>query len=112
MYMILWKFRPAPDRLAEFRAAYGPEGPWARLFGQAEGFIATELWRARDNDRLFLTADRWRSEQDYWRFRQLFHDQYSALDLRLQELAAEEALIGQFTLMDDDRTSAPNSQDT
>lgn len=100
MYMILWKFRAAPARVAEFERAYGPSGDWARLFAQADGFIATEVWRARDADNFYLTADRWRSEQDYWRFRQQFHAQYSALDLQLQGLTSEETLLGQFESLD------------
>jgi heme-degrading monooxygenase HmoA len=96
MYMILWRFRPRPDCIAEFEAAYGPNGDWARLFAQAEGYLGTELWKRREGADDYLTIDRWQTEQKYWLFRQRFHGPYSALDLKLQSLTDEEELLGQF----------------
>lgn len=37
-FQVVWRFRPAAGREAEFVAAYGPAGDWARLFARARGY--------------------------------------------------------------------------
>ena len=48
MYTILWEFRVPPDRRDAYETAYGPQGPWAQLFGKAAGFVGVELCAARN----------------------------------------------------------------
>jgi heme-degrading monooxygenase HmoA len=71
MYIILWRFRPAVGREGEFERAYGPSGPWARLFGREHGYLGTELLlrRSEDGSREYLTLDRWVSRGAYETFR-------------------------------------------
>jgi hypothetical protein len=42
---IVWEFRPAVHRRAEFERAYGPAGGWVRLFSSAPGYLETFLGR-------------------------------------------------------------------
>jgi hypothetical protein len=43
MHVILWEFTVKPEKLQAFLHAYGPEGDWAKLFGQTKGYRGTEL---------------------------------------------------------------------
>ena len=61
MYTILWEFLVPPRRRAEFEQAYAADGPWAELFGRADGFAGTQLLRCTEQDGRYLTVDRWRS---------------------------------------------------
>lgn len=54
---IIWRYRVAPASERQFEQAYGSDGDWAKLFGEAEGYIRTELLRGGDGD--YLTIDYW-----------------------------------------------------
>jgi heme-degrading monooxygenase HmoA len=97
MFRILWKFRPAPGREAEFERAYAPQGPWAQLFGRAEGYLGTELLVDDAEPGAFFTLDSWRAREDFERFQSNWRAEYEELDRRLEGLAASEALIGRWT---------------
>jgi heme-degrading monooxygenase HmoA len=44
---------------AQFEAAYGPEGEWARFFAGARGYVGTELLRDVETPGRYLVVDRW-----------------------------------------------------
>jgi heme-degrading monooxygenase HmoA len=92
VHVILWRFRAAPGREAEFEAAYGDDGMWVRLFRTAPGFLGSELMRGTDG--LYLTIDRWVSEDAYRAFRDARAETYAALDAACEALTIEETLIG------------------
>ena len=56
-----WRSRWWRAHRAEFEAAYGPTGDWARLFARSGGFRGTELMRADDGS--YLTLDVWRAKR-------------------------------------------------
>lgn len=95
-YCILWRFVVPETRQAEFEAAYGPHGPWAELFGKAEGFIGTELMRGTEKAGTYLTIDRWSSPAAFESFRERFAGEYEALDRQLEGIASGETRIGAF----------------
>ena len=68
-YLVVWQFRPRPETKQRFEEAYGPHGPWARLFASAEGFIRTELNRDLKDSGRYLTLDFWVSKEAYEAFR-------------------------------------------
>ena len=78
----VWKFRPPPERAEEFAAGYASDGAWSRLFRQAEGFVATELYRPTQQGGWWLTIDRWRSRAAYEAFVSSSKSLYAALDRR------------------------------
>ena len=43
MHLIFWQFQVKEEKKRDFVSAYGPEGDWAQLFRQAQGFEGTEL---------------------------------------------------------------------
>ena len=95
-HLRVWQFRAAPGRDAEFEAAYGPGGAWARFFRLGDGYLGTELLRPAVDAGPWLTIDRWHTEADWQRFLDAHGDAYRELDRRLQPLCAEEAEIGDF----------------
>jgi heme-degrading monooxygenase HmoA len=94
MHAIVWRYDIKPGAEAEFLAAYGPEGDWAHLFGQAEGFLGTELYRSTGEPHRFLTVDRWRAETDFEAFKARFGGEYAAMDRRFEDLTVDEARLG------------------
>ena len=77
--------------------AYKADGDWARLFATAPGFIRTELWR--DGDGIYLTADHWRSVEDFERFQATQGDEYRRLDAELDGIALAEMFLGSYDLV-------------
>lgn len=96
-HLRLWRFEVSPESQRKFVAAYEGDGDWARLFAAAPGFIRTELWR--DESGNYVTADHWRSRQDFDNFQQVFGDRYRALDAALQELSVREEFIAALDLV-------------
>ena len=92
----IWRFEPAPGREHEFAAAYAGDGPWARLFGQADGFVGTTLLAPDQPGGPWLTLDRWRSRAAFERFQAEHGDAYRALDVELEPLTVEELFVGAF----------------
>jgi heme-degrading monooxygenase HmoA len=99
-YTIVWEFRVPREGVVGFEAAYGPDGPWASLFGRAEGFLGVELLRSMDQDARYLTIDRWVSQEAYEAFQARFAAEYEDLDKRLEGVAGTETRIGAFAGLD------------
>jgi heme-degrading monooxygenase HmoA len=94
MHIVIWEFRARPGREADFERAYGPAGDWATLFGQAPGYLGTELLRDQNDRRRFITIDRWVSATAYDTFRAQSAGEYAAIDRRCEALTEYEALVG------------------
>ena len=92
MHVILWRVRAVPGREAEVEAAFGDDGVWVRIFRTAKGFLGSELMRGTDG--VYLTIDRWLSEDAYREFREARADAYAATDSLCEALTIEETLIG------------------
>jgi heme-degrading monooxygenase HmoA len=91
-----WLFRPAAGRESEFAAAYSGDGVWARLFGQAEGFVGTRLLAPGDAGGPWLTLDEWESRAAFDRFQETHGEAYRRLDEELAGLTADEQFVGAF----------------
>lgn len=92
----VWQFEPAPGREQEFAAAYASDGPWARLFGHADGFVATTLLAPAEPGGPWLTLDRWQSLGAFERFLAEYGEPYRSLDDALMDLTAAETFLGAF----------------
>ena len=93
MYVRVWQYDVAPDHVDAFVAAYGGDGEWARLFGTADGFAGTSLYRDVDAEGRFLTVDRWDDEASWRVFLDGSCPAYEALDARLAHLAGGGRLL-------------------
>lgn len=100
MYVIIWEFEAAPERIEEFLSIYAPQGEWAQLFAQFPGYLGTELLQSSGaspaTHTRFLTLDRWASEDDFNAFQQTFAEPYAALDFRCEGLTRSERKLGAF----------------
>ena len=62
MFVVVWQFEIAEDKIAALEAAYGPKGAWAELFRLSPDYSSTELLRDAYVPGNYLTIDRWASE--------------------------------------------------
>jgi hypothetical protein len=60
-YIVVWEFQVKAECEAEFVAAYGPDGEWARLFRRSPEFLGVELLGSVGNSARFFTLDHWSS---------------------------------------------------
>lgn len=97
MFVVVWQFEVAEEKIAAFEAAYGAEGAWAKLFGASPEYRGTELLRDAYIPGTYLTIDRWTSEDAFRAFRRDHDAEYEALDRSCDALTSQERRIGAFT---------------
>ncbi len=97
MHIIMWEFVVHPDKVCEFVSAHKPDGEWAQLFRLAAGYVGTELLSSTNDEKRFVTIDRWSNADDYARFHERFNQQYRSLDAQLEGLTLSETKLGVFT---------------
>ena len=90
----VWEFVVPAEARERFERDYGPQGPWARLFRRAEGYIETILLRDRGTPGRYLTVDRWESRDAYRRFRERFTQEYDEIDRQCEALTERETPLG------------------
>jgi heme-degrading monooxygenase HmoA len=100
VYSIIWEFQVPHEKIVDFETAYGSAGIWASLFARADGFIAVELLRCTENERRYVTIDRWTSRSAFEAFKAAFKSDYHSLDERLEGIASTETRIGAFLTPD------------
>ncbi|MGD0547950.1 MAG: antibiotic biosynthesis monooxygenase [Terracidiphilus sp.] len=98
MFVVVWQFEIAEEKVAAFEAAYSPEGAWAQLFAASSEYRGTELLRDAYVPGAYLTLDRWTSEEAFRAFRKEHDREYEALDRACDELTSLEARIGAYTV--------------
>lgn len=98
MFVVVWQFEIAAEKIAAFEAAYGPDGSWAKLFRNSIDYKGTELLRDAYIPGIYLTIDRWQSEEAFRAFRKAHDAEYEALDRACDELTAQETRIGAYTV--------------
>jgi heme-degrading monooxygenase HmoA len=98
MFVVVWQFEVAEEKIAQFEAAYGSSGAWARLFGTSPHHLGTELLRDAYIPGNYLTIDRWSSEEEFRVFRKEHDQQYEVLDRQCDDLTAKETRIGAYSV--------------
>ncbi len=98
MFVVVWQFEIAEDKVAAFEAAYGPDGAWAKLFRSSPDYLGTELLRDAYVPGSYLTIDRWKSEDAFRAFRKDHDAEYEAVDRSCDELTSRENRIGAYTV--------------
>jgi heme-degrading monooxygenase HmoA len=96
MFVILWQFDIAEDKIPGFEAAYGAAGSWAALFARSTEYLGTELLKDAYVPGRYVTVDRWRSEDAFRAFRAQHDPDYEALDRACDSLTSSETRIGAF----------------
>src|ERR1022692_1297875 len=96
MFVILWQFDIAEEKLSAFEAAYGSQGKWATLFARSTDYLGTELLKDAYVPGRYVTIDRWTSEDAFRAFRAQYDQDYEAIDRACDSLTAAETRIGAF----------------
>lgn len=94
MVEIFYRYRVHPTQVRAFEHAYGPAGPWAKLFELQPGYIRTRLFRHKNDPGIYVTVDVWDSKADWDAFRRAYAEDYRRLDRQLALLKLEEHLLG------------------
>jgi hypothetical protein len=95
-YIVVWEFQVKKEYQAEFVAAYGPDGEWARLFRRSPEFLGVELLGSVGNATRFFTLDHWSSAAGLDLFLANNATAYDVLDRRFSGLTVWERRIGGF----------------
>jgi heme-degrading monooxygenase HmoA len=98
MFVVVWQFEIAEEKIPAFEAAYGPEGAWAQLFRTSRSYLGTELLHDAYIPGSYLTIDRWAGEDDFRAFRKAHDPEYEALDRSCDSLTSRETRIGAYTV--------------
>jgi heme-degrading monooxygenase HmoA len=98
MFVVVWQFEIAEEKIAAFEAAYSQQGAWAKLFGASAEYRGTELLRDAYIPGNYLTIDRWSSEEAFRAFRKEHDAEYEQLDRACDELTKSETRIGAYTV--------------
>jgi quinol monooxygenase YgiN len=96
MYHIVWEYEVRADQLTAFETLYGPTGAWALLFGAAEGYRGTELYRDTARPTHFMTLDRWTSRAAFEAYISTIGEAYGQLDEKAAALTTAERRLGAF----------------
>lgn len=96
MVEIFYRYRVHQSQMRAFEHAYGPTGPWAKLFGRHPGYKRTRLFRHKNEPGIYVTVDVWDSKADWDAFRRLYSEDYRRLDKQLALLKLEEHLLGYY----------------
>jgi len=98
MFVVVWQFEIAEEKVSAFEAAYGPEGVWAKLFRGSASYIGTELLKDAYVPGGYMTIDRWESEEAFRAFRKNNDIAYEELDRACDALTSLETRIGAYTV--------------
>jgi heme-degrading monooxygenase HmoA len=94
MVEIFYRYRVHSSQVRAFEHAYGPAGPWAKLFARHPGYKRTRLFRHKLEPDIYVTVDIWESKADWDAFRKMYSEDYRRLDKQLALLKLEEHLLG------------------
>jgi [ribosomal protein S18]-alanine N-acetyltransferase len=93
---IVWEFRVAAGKRAEFERAYGAGGVWAQLFRRDKGYIRTELYHDAKAEGRYFTLDFWQSRAAFYEFKEHNLAAYKALDQQCSALTTEETFLAEY----------------
>ena len=65
MFLVIWEYKIKPGSEEEFEKSYGKHGEWVKFFSSSKDYLGTELIKATDVSRSYITIDRWTSEEAY-----------------------------------------------
>lgn len=107
MFCYLWDYIVRPERLEEFRAGYGTEGEWVRLFRRDPEYIRTHLLTDCDDPLHFMTIDIWSSREARDALRERYPEEFDAIDRRYQSCTVRETHLGDFDGIAEGGNDAP-----
>jgi heme-degrading monooxygenase HmoA len=95
MYVLVYEYEIDPGRREAFEREYGSTGGWARLFGQAEGYLGSALHREVDQRSChYVLLDRWDSSAAFEEFMRRYGEDYRARNPTTRDLYLAERRLG------------------
>jgi heme-degrading monooxygenase HmoA len=82
MFTRVWDYDVVPELRSRFEEVYGPQGEWAALFQQADGYGGTQLFIDALDPNHYLTVDRWTDRASWERFATDHEEAYRELGER------------------------------
>ncbi|MGA8274390.1 MAG: hypothetical protein WB919_22725 [Candidatus Sulfotelmatobacter sp.] len=70
----------ADGRRAEFEKVFAVGGVWARLLGEADGYLKTEFWCESRELRQYRVRDHWAWHRNFENFRGQFQSEYQQFE--------------------------------
>ena len=98
MFVIVWQFEIAEEKIAAFEAAYGPDGPWAQLFRIAPELPGHRAASRRVRPRQISHHRPLGQRRAFRAFRKQHDADYEALDRACDDLTSRETRIGAYTV--------------
>jgi hypothetical protein len=95
-YIVVWEYQVKAEWEAEFVAAYGADGDWARLFQRSPEFLGVKLLGSVGSAGRFFTLDQWSSSAAMDVFLAANATAYDVLDRRFGGYTVWERRIGGF----------------
>jgi hypothetical protein len=95
-YIVVWEYQVKAECEAEFVAAYGADGEWARLFRRSPEFLGVELLGSVGNAGRFFSLDHWSSASAMDMFLAANATAYDVLERRFAGFTVWERRIGGF----------------
>lgn len=93
MHEIFYRYRVHRDQARAFEEAYGPTGPWAKLFARQPGFVRTRLFRHKEDPGIYVTIDSWQTKRDYVTFKRTHAAEYRRLNEQFALLTLEQDVL-------------------
>ena len=96
MYHVIWEYEVRVDQVSAFERLYDSAGAWSQLFGTAQGYVGTELYRDTARPTHFITVDRWVSPEAFAAALPTLRESYDRLDQQAAALTLREQRLGAF----------------
>lgn len=96
MIKIVWEFVVNEEARGQFELAYGPGGPWSKLFARCPGFRGTTLLRDMKNPRRYLTIDLWDTLAQREQMLAEHKAEYSKLNAAFTDWTESKSEVGIF----------------
>jgi heme-degrading monooxygenase HmoA len=106
MFLILWEFEVKQGEEKAFEKAYGPEGPWVKLFRSDPKYLQTKLLKDPTLSGIYFTLDFWESESDYKLFKKTNQEAYAQIDKTTETLTVRELNLGCFLQREPEQISS------
>jgi heme-degrading monooxygenase HmoA len=96
-FIAAFRYEVDADLREGFEQVYGPGGTWAELFGAADGYLGTDLYRSAERDGEYLVVDRWSTDAAYRAFLDEHRAEYARRGAEAAALYRREVALGGFT---------------
>lgn len=96
MVEVFRKYRVHASQTRAFEHAFGPAGPWAKLFANASGFRRVRLFRNQTDAQSYVQIQVWETKSDWLAFLEQRQNDCARLAKELRLLTLVQQLLGYY----------------